>query len=37
VRALIANYGYLSSKDQPDTWGAHARIDTPQEVLDYLK
>lgn len=36
MRALIANYGYLSSKDRPDTWGAHGRIDTPQQILDYL-
>ena len=36
MRAIIANYGYLSSKDQPDTWGAHGRIDTPQEILNYF-
>ena len=37
MRALIANYGYLSSHDRPDTWGAHGRIDAPHKVLDYLK
>ncbi len=36
MRALIANYGYLDESDRPETWGAHGRIDTPQEVLKYL-
>ncbi len=36
MRALIANYGYLSDKDRPDAWGAHGRIDAPQEILNYL-
>ena len=36
MRALIANYGYLDETDRPETWGAHGRIDTPQQVLDYL-
>ena len=36
MKALIANYGYLDVHDQPDTWGAHARIDAPADVLKYL-
>lgn len=36
MKALIANYGYLDAHDQPDTWGAHARIDTPADILKYL-
>lgn len=36
MRALIANYGYLDQSDRPETWGAHGRIDTPMEVLNYL-
>ncbi len=36
MKALIANYGYLDVHDQPDTWGAYARIDAPGDVLNYL-
>ncbi len=36
MRALIANYGYLDTTDRPDTWGAHGRINTPQEILHHL-
>ena len=36
MRALIANYGYLDETDRPETWGAHGRINTPQEILSYL-
>lgn len=36
MKALIANYGYLDAHDQPDTWGAHARIDAPADILKYL-
>ena len=36
MKALIANYGYLDAHDQPDTWGAFARIDTPGDILRYL-
>lgn len=33
---VIANYGYLGENDRPETWGAHGRIDTPQDLLAYL-
>ncbi len=36
MKALIANYGYLDAHDQPDTWGAYARIDTPADILGFL-
>ncbi|GAO36056.1 phosphoglycolate phosphatase [Sulfuricella sp. T08] len=36
MTALIANYGYLSTADRPETWGAHGRIDTPQDILAFL-
>ncbi|MBI5751279.1 MAG: HAD-IA family hydrolase [Hydrogenophilales bacterium] len=36
MKALIANYGYLDLHDQPDTWGAYARIDTPADILGFL-
>ena len=37
MEVLIANYGYLGEDDRPEEWGAHGRIDTPQELLVYLK
>ena len=37
MRTLIANYGYIADEERPDTWGAHGRIDAPQDVLDYLQ
>lgn len=36
MKALIANFGYLDVNDEPDTWGAFARIDAPGDVLRYL-
>lgn len=34
--ALAAAWGYLDSSDQPETWGAHAIIYAPADILDYL-
>lgn len=34
--ALAAAWGYLDSTDAPDTWGAHAIIHAPAELLAYL-
>lgn len=34
--ALAAAWGYLDSADQPDTWGAHAIIHAPADLLAYL-
>ena len=34
--ALAAAWGYLDSSDQPETWGAHAIIHAPADILDYL-
>ena len=34
--ALAAAWGYLDSADQPATWGAHAIIHAPAEILAYL-
>lgn len=36
MKVLIANYGYLAEEDQPETWGAHGRIDAPLDLLHYL-
>jgi 2-phosphoglycolate phosphatase len=37
MEVLIANYGYLGEDDHPEKWGAHGRIDTPLELLSFLK
>lgn len=34
--ALAAAWGYLDSIDQPQTWGAHAIIHAPADILAYL-
>ena len=34
--ALAAAWGYLDSTDAPETWGAHAIIHAPAELLAYL-
>lgn len=31
---VLAKYGYISATDAPDTWGAHAAITTPIDLLD---
>ena len=36
MAALIADYGYLGAEDRPETWGAHGRINSPQDILAYL-
>ncbi|MCL4471784.1 MAG: HAD-IA family hydrolase [Gammaproteobacteria bacterium] len=36
MTALIAGYGYLGATDRPETWGAHGRINAPQDILAYL-
>lgn len=33
---LIANYGYITVEQQPETWGANGRINHPLEALDWL-
>lgn len=34
--ALAAAWGYLDSTDAPETWGAHAIIHAPADILAYL-
>lgn len=36
MSALIADYGYLSAEDRPETWGADGRVDTPLGILAFL-
>ncbi len=32
---LIANWGYIDDQQQPETWGADARIDDPYDLLNW--
>jgi len=34
---LIARYGYIGDEDTPENWGADGIIDTPAEILDWLR
>lgn len=36
MRSIVAGYGYLGTGGEPGTWGAHAIIDRPQDLLRYL-
>lgn len=36
MNTLIANYGYINSEDQPDTWGADGMINKPEDLLTWL-
>lgn len=36
MRTLVARYGYLSTTDQPETWGADGMIAAPEKLLDWL-
>ena len=35
MKVVLAKFGYLNGND-PETWGADAMIDRPQELLQYL-
>jgi phosphoglycolate phosphatase len=37
MQVLLALYGYLGPDDQPDSWQADAQIQTPVEILQWLK
>lgn len=36
MRGVIANYGYIAADAQTDTWGAHALINHPMELIDLM-
>ncbi|MDH5377622.1 MAG: HAD-IA family hydrolase [Gammaproteobacteria bacterium] len=36
MRTLVALFGYLQEHDKPETWGADAMIDHPQEAWQYI-
>lgn len=37
MRTVVARFGYLGDGDRPETWGADALIDDPEELLDLLR
>ncbi len=36
MKTLVASFGYLDVNDRPDTWGADAIIDEPNDILAWL-
>ena len=36
MKTIVATYGYLKNNDKPDTWGADAMIDHPQELASWI-
>ena len=36
MKTLAAIYGYLNPVDQPETWGADALVETPEQILDWI-
>jgi phosphoglycolate phosphatase len=36
MKTLAAVYGYLNPVDQPETWGADALVETPEQILDWI-
>ncbi len=36
MKTLVANYGYIESNEDVNTWGADAIINTPEEILLHL-
>lgn len=37
MRTLVAKYGYLSNKDQPEQWQADGMLQQPLDLLDWLR
>ncbi|WP_018152221.1 HAD family hydrolase [Leeia oryzae] len=36
MTTVLANYGYISEDDTPDTWGAVFTIDTPDQLIELI-
>lgn len=36
MKTLAAIYGYLNPLDRPETWGADALIETPEQISDWI-
>lgn len=37
MQTLVARFGYLRADDRPEEWGADGLIDSPAEIIDWLK
>lgn len=35
--SIVALFGYIAESDKPDTWGAHALINSPQEIMPLIQ
>lgn len=35
--SIVALFGYIAASDTPETWGAHALINTPQEIFTLIQ
>lgn len=36
MRTLVALFGYIEDNERPETWGADALVNRPEEILDWL-
>nr|VFK54688.1 MAG: phosphoglycolate phosphatase [Candidatus Kentron sp. TUN] len=36
IRTAVALFGYISSDESPETWGANCLFSSPQDILDWL-
>jgi phosphoglycolate phosphatase len=36
MKTLVANYGYIETGEDVNTWGADAIINNPEEILQHL-
>ncbi len=37
MKTIVALFGYIGTDDRPDTWGADALLETPQEIQEWLQ
>jgi len=35
--SIVALFGYIAESDAPDTWGAYASINNPQEIISLIQ
>lgn len=37
MKTVVALFGYIGMEDRPDTWGADALLESPQEIQEWLQ
>lgn len=37
MKTIVALFGYIGENDQPETWGADVMLDSPRQIIDWLK